>query len=377
MTRQEFIFSPAYPARIARHTVFWGAYYFFSLFTYFHDGFEKLGFRKWALLESVENFFHLATQILFCYGIIYFIVPRFINRKKYVKATLLTLLWSGLVYFLYYFEHILFFKRIHFYVGLPFRPPDIVYWFTLISFLSYFPVSTGLALAIKALKTWYLKQLENQMLTRENANAELQLLKAQVHPHFLFNTLNNIYSFALNKAKQTPALVKKLSDTIHYMIHECETPLVPLQKEIKMIRDYMELESIRYGSRLNMQVEIKGNCENKLITPLLMIPFVENSFKHGTSQVLQQPWIAMEIIVEENEICFKLRNSKPSKISYSNKKNGIGLTNVAKRLKLLYPAQHQLEIQSLEDEFSVEMKLPVETRVADKPAIANQFVFQA
>ena len=139
----------------------------------------------------------------------------------------------------------------------------------------------------------------------------------------------------------------------------------------------MELESIRYGSRLNMQVEIKGNCENKLITPLLMIPFVENSFKHGTSQVLQRPWITMEIIVEENGIHFKLRNSKPAKINYSNKKNGIGLSNVAKRLKLLYPAQHELHIQSLEDEFSVEMKLPLETKVADKPAIANSFVFQA
>ena len=157
--------------------------------------------------------------------------------------------------------------------------------------------------------------MKTETLAKENANAELQLLKAQVHPHFLFNTLNNIYSFSLNQSPQAGTLVKKLSGMLGYMIHECEEKLVPLEKELKLIQDYMGLEKVRYGKRLDMQVEIHGDFENKFIAPLLMIPFVENSFKHGTSQMLQHPWIKLEITTVRNQLFFKLSNSKPSLIS--------------------------------------------------------------
>ena len=119
------------------------------------------------------------------------------------------------------------------------------------------------------------------MLDKETANAELQLLKSEIHPHFLFNTLNNIYSSILNKSSNAKGLVIKLSDTLKYMIYDCEAPLVPLEEELKMIEDYIGLEKVRYGKRLNMEVEIKGDYRNKLIAPLLLIPFIENCFKHG------------------------------------------------------------------------------------------------
>ncbi|MEJ7830813.1 MAG: histidine kinase, partial [Segetibacter sp.] len=191
MTKEDFIFTKKFPQRLYRHVAFWLTYYLFSLLTLFHDGMEQLGFKKWAILSASEIFFHVLTQILFCYAMLYFLLPKFWNRKRYMAFTLGLILLSFYVYWLYYLEHDIIFRALHTQAGMKFRPPDIVRWFTLISFFTYFPISAGLTIAIKTLKNFYLKQKENQLLTRENANAELQLLKAQIHPHFLFNTLNN------------------------------------------------------------------------------------------------------------------------------------------------------------------------------------------
>jgi len=225
------------------------------------------------------------------------------------------------------------------------------------------PLIFGLFLSLKTLKSWHLEQLKSETLAKENANAELQLLKAQVHPHFLFNTLNNIYSFSLNQSPQAGILVKKLSGMLDYMIHECEEKFVPLEKELGLIQDYMGLEKVRYGKRLNMQVEIHGDFENKVIAPLLMIPFVENSFKHGTSQMLQHPWIKLEITTVRDQLFFKLSNSKPSLFHANKQIKGIGLLNVKKRLQLLYPGKHQLNVSETEDVFTVNMQILLEENV--------------
>jgi sensor histidine kinase YesM len=360
MSMLDFIFSKSFPQRIYRHVVFWLSLYLFSLLTYFHDFLEKLGFKKWLLLQSVETFYHVITQMIFCYAVLYYLLPVFLNKKRYIAFTAGLLVLSTVVYFIYYLEHIYWFKAIHAYVGLKFRPPDIVYWFTLISFITYFPVSTSLALSIKMLKNFYNKQMENERLIRENVSAELQLLKAQIHPHFLFNTLNNIYSFTLNKSPRSTGLIKKLSGTLHYMINDCEAPLVLLNKEVEMIKDYMELEKVRYGKRLQMEVTISGEMDNKMITPLLLIPFIENSFKHGTSQVLEEPWIKLHIKAKEDSLFFELSNSKPFVNVVHPVRSGIGLNNVKKRLELLYPAQHQLSIETTEDAFTVQMLVPLE-----------------
>src|SRR5262249_16898457 len=147
--------------------------------------------------------------------------------------------------------------------------------------------------------------------------------------------------------------------------------LVPLEKELKLIEDYTGLEKVRYGKRLNMGVEIHGDFENKLIAPLLMIPFIENSFKHGTSQMLRQPWIKMEVTIIDNQLFFKLSNSKPAVIISKNQNKGIGLMNVKKRLQLLYPGRHQLDIQSTDDTFIVNMQLLLEENDFSKNKISQ------
>lgn len=225
------------------------------------------------------------------------------------------------------------------------------------------PLVCGLLLSLKSLKNWYLKKMENETLTRANINAELQLLKSQIHPHFLFNTLNNIYSYSLHDKSEASGLVKKLKQTIHYMVAECNQAYVPLKNELNMIANYIELEKIRYGNRLSMQVELMNPDGNHFIAPLLMIPFVENSFKHGVSQILEHPKIILKIYVERNILYFFLSNSKPVVFSNPDLRKGIGLENVKKRLDLLYPGKHTLLILNTEDTFTVEMEISLSSYI--------------
>jgi LytS/YehU family sensor histidine kinase len=219
------------------------------------------------------------------------------------------------------------------------------------------PLVCGLLLSLKSLKNWYLRKMESEALTVANTNAELQLLKSQIHPHFLFNTLNNIYSYSLTNKPEAPGLVRKLKQTVLYMVSECNHPYVPLKNELNMIANYIELEKIRYGNRLSMQVELMNADGNQLIAPLLMIPFVENSFKHGVSQMLDYPKISLKIYVERNVLHFYLNNSKPPDTENRVQRKGIGLENVRKRLELLYPGKHKLLIFTEGDSFTVQMEI--------------------
>jgi hypothetical protein len=288
----------------------------------------------------------LPIGVIQCYIVVYWLIPHFLLRKKYFSFISGAIISSAAVIF---FVDLLTYNRFDF----------TSVWVGIISYISRGgPVVCLVFITIKMLKTWYIKEQEKDVLVKENIRAELDLLRAQVHPHFLFNTLNNIYSFILSNPPKAKELVKKLEKMLRYMITECEQPLVPLRKEINLINDYTGLEKVRYGNRLNILVEITGDCNNKTIVPLLMIPFIENSFKHGTSKMLKDPWIKLFIQADEDLLHFTLTNSKPAN-EILNVKGGIGLNNVKKRLELLYPANHLLAIESSVNTFTVNMQIPL------------------
>jgi LytS/YehU family sensor histidine kinase len=218
-------------------------------------------------------------------------------------------------------------------------------------------------LAVKYYKNWYQKQRENEMLMHENSQAELQLLKAQVHPHFLFNTLNNIYSLTLDDSPKAATAVVKLSGMVKYMMNEGAEAFVPISKEINMLQDYIGLEKIRYGDRLHMTVDIHHKPDdNRLIAPLLMIPFVENCFKHGASKMINKAHIHLFIEAGSEWLEFRVSNSRPDAPKKQEERKKIGLLNVQKRLQLIYPENHQLEIQSSEKLFEVNMKVSLKNQ---------------
>lgn len=365
MKIHDLIFSEKITFRISRHLLFWILRYI-SLYLWFlsvsyvapdPENLNKLSLSPAVLVP------YLLIDAVFCYSVVYWLLPHFLLKTRYqLFGYILSVLI--IITFIIKLQYTL---RIYSEANLPAENSYITFWLQGVYFINGGPhVICGLFIAFKMLKTWFIKEEEKVSIARANADAELQLLKAQVHPHFLFNTLNNIYSFTLSKKPLAAALVLKLTDTLKYMINECEAPLVPLEKELKMIEDYIGLEKVRYSDRLNMHMEITGDYRDKLIAPLLLIPFVENSFKHGTSQMLEHPWIKLHIAILENTLDFRLSNSKPVSLDSVNGRRGIGLNNVQKRLQLLYPGGYILEIDERPDSYDIRLRIPL-MKIAESP----------
>jgi hypothetical protein len=366
MSLHDFIFSNDRRHRLARHICFWVGWYLFS-------GFVQISFNV-NDAQAPKSFDHLIRYqvsrtsvrflpvFLFCYFITYFLVPRFVKTGKFRQVIALFFLSIPSLYAISFGCLFLNANVLH-------LNPYNLNWSNYIFFFNSFYTNinfTGtvpmccLMLGIKYYKNWYVKQLRSEQLSRENIQAELQALKAQVHPHFLFNTLNNIYSFVLTGDHRAANLVDKLSGMVDYMRKEGEHALVALEKEIKLIKDYVGLEKVRYGDRLELDVEITGEYQNKLIAPLLMIPFVENCFKHGASIMRGNQWINLKIDITNNQLDFTLRNSKPQNALVQKNKKSIGIINFKKRLQLLYPGKYSLDINSTEDIYEVHLVLTLQ-----------------
>lgn len=358
MNLRNFLFAKRAPQRYYRHVAFW----LISILPFFLLGViafstksVEADFGKF-MAGQLQRFPDLLIDILFTYTIAYFIIPNFQRRrnKPWLALQLGLLIVTAFIA-----------KAMLWYSCLDTDPRNIdkmwlSSWFMLINFFNDgCLMRCALFLGCRMLKNYYSKSEEKINILKENAVAELQLLKAQVHPHFLFNTLNNIYSYSLNRSPLAASLVLKLSDTLRYMTTECESPLVPLENELKMLKDYIGLESVRYGTRLNVNMSVNGDINEKKIAPLLLIPLVENSFKHGTSQMLGKPWIKIAVSIHEQDVAFRITNSKPGEKNNIQGESGIGLKNVQKRIQLLYPGQHELKIYNAQHSFDAYLRVPL------------------
>jgi len=207
---------------------------------------------------------------------------------------------------------------------------------------------------------WLTVQKEKKELITKNVQTELQFLKNQINPHFLFNTLNNLYALTLKKSDDAPDVVLKLSDMMRYMLYECNEKEVPLEKEIQYIKNYIELEKIRLSKNAEINISIEGEYQSTRVAPLLFIPFIENSFKHGIKTSLNNAFINIQFMITDQEIQFIVKNSKSDHLpghGHARKVGGIGLVNVKKRLELIYPKTHQLEINSLPDAYEIQLNI--------------------
>jgi len=216
-----------------------------------------------------------------------------------------------------------------------------------------------LSAGIKLTEYWFYEQQRKQAALKDKVEAELKLLKSQIHPHFLFNTLNNIYALALQKSEQAPDAIIKLSELLDYLIYHGKNELVPLAKEIQLIDHYMELEKLRYGDRLQASFVRKGDTGHIKIAPILLLPFVENAFKHGISQSRNKVWLKIHLEISNRSIIFLVENSKPAARPKEGVQGGIGLENLKRRLEILYKDRYSLEMLDKKDIYSVQLKLTI------------------
>jgi LytS/YehU family sensor histidine kinase len=216
-------------------------------------------------------------------------------------------------------------------------------------------MTVALGMAIQVTSQWRSSQQQVAQAEADKAQAELSFLKAQINPHFLFNTLNNIYSLAVTKNERTADSIMKLSNIMRYVTDDVSQHFVPLQHEVDCINDFIELQRLRLSKKVQVDFGVKGSLENKTIVPLLLMTFVENVFKYGISNH-EPSTITIQLQAEERSITFYCHN-KIFKPAGNPQRTGIGIANTQKRLEHLYPNKHLLNITNENGFFSVELIL--------------------
>ena len=205
---------------------------------------------------------------------------------------------------------------------------------------------------------WFALQARTKTIENERLSAELNFLKAQINPHFLFNTLNNLYYLAFTQSPNTTEVIEKLSQMMRYMIYDSNHNRVLLQKEIEYMQNYISLERLRLNNQIPINFHLEGNPDGVFIAPLIFITFLENAFKHGVSNNNPQAWVNIHIQIQGKACTYTVENSKlPHKTPASLEKSGIGLLNVRRRLELSYPQQYELQVQDQADRYFVQLKL--------------------
>lgn len=206
-------------------------------------------------------------------------------------------------------------------------------------------------------KEWIDLETKKKEVENERLIAELNFLKAQINPHFLFNTLNNLYYLAYSKSENTTEVIAKLSQMMRYMIYDSNHPKVLLKKEIDYMLNYISLERLRLNDQVPIQFSVSGSTDNVWITPLIFITFLENAFKHGVSNSNPHSWVNISICLEGSSCVYTVENSKSHDPKESIEKSGIGLRNVRRRLELSYPGAYSLDMNDTPEKYTVKLNL--------------------
>jgi two-component system, LytTR family, sensor histidine kinase AlgZ len=333
------------------HLSFWCVY--LSFFFY-----QISSWQKGPEIDWDRVFIVVANQLVFVLIISYlnyfFLLPRFLKRRN---------AW------IYFFEFvipfaIIMFARIHaerFLIdgytgekGYLYNPRFIVQVVMTNFFIVVF-VSL-----LKFVMEWLKLEARKKEVENEKLTAELNFLKAQINPHFLFNTLNNLYYLAYTKSENTTEVIAKLSQMMRYMIYDSNHPKVLLTKEIEYIESYISLERLRLNNQIPIEFTVDGNIGTVLITPFILITFLENAFKHGVTSNNPNAWVKISLHIKGNECLYTVSNSKIASAQADNGgKSGIGLQNVHRRLALSYADQYELNVDDQPDTYTVQLKLIV------------------
>jgi LytS/YehU family sensor histidine kinase len=297
--------------------------------------------------------FHWAI-IFVVYTNIQLLIPKFLEKKKYWTyiLSLIGLILSGIAINAITFGWLadLIFPNYYFI--------DYYDFSDILEFIVSYLLITSL---FKFSKGWF-RQLEAKqkigILEKEKTVAELNALKTQINPHFLFNSLNNLYSLSLDNDKRTPRIILRLSEMMRYLLYETEVQKVSLQKEIEHLDNYIEMQELRVGADADIKFIKEGHFGEAKIAPLLFLPLVENAFTHGVKGNKDGAFIHILLSFNQDEVFFKVGNKKGEVDKILHQKNGgVGLENLQKRLELIYPDKHQLKIIDSTDEYSTMLKI--------------------
>ncbi|SJZ50879.1 sensor histidine kinase [Sediminibacterium ginsengisoli] len=341
--------------KVLLHLLYWSYFFGWSLLARsFYKNNQPFTWADLADPLSISNYFVFLSTFYINYSII---MPRLFRHKRY-KQTWLS--WFLLIaYFIairYLVQEVLLLKwfGIHNY----FKGTTLGYY----TFDNIYYAASMLVMSIVfwSVENWIKNEQEKVILEREKTNAEVSFLKSQVNPHFLFNTLNNIYSLVYHNSEKSLPAILKLSELMRYMTHETNADRISLSKDIRYIESFIELQSLRATGEPAVQFTTEGDATDKQIAPLLLIPFIENGFKHGIITDRDHPFI-IRLTLDNNSLHLYTRN----RINKGQKDHsgGVGMENVKRRLELLYPGNYSLQIKDTGDEYICDLTIQSLSRV--------------
>ncbi len=337
--------------KINYHIIFWIGYFLINVVrwgSYYNDFYYSFK----------SNLVEFPIHIVLSYFHAYYLIPKFVAKRKYFLYLLQLI--SALI-FMYFVKTILTFQFINQDVwpeAIDSAKSSQLLYFTTVVLGEMYVI--GITTAIKLTNDWINSKNRNQQLTQLNLETEIKYLRAQIQPHFFFNTLNNLYALTLEKSDKAPEVVLKLSELMQYVLYEAKDDIISLVKELKYMESYLELERLRYGNRLKYNLEITGDIDNVYLPPLILLPFIENCFKHGVSADDSNIVINMSFNTSGNKLIFTIDNPVPKTTDkrFRQENEGIGIINVKKRLQLNYGKEYSLKISTTEDKYSVYLSIP-------------------
>jgi two-component system, LytTR family, sensor kinase len=326
------------------HIIYW-AWVFISFLHYRQERFG--GTLSSHIPIAVIIYFY---QMAVIYFLLYFLVPRFLNRQKYLVFTCATIILilagttlSSLTFELYYYQV---YKNLSntFLIMTVSQTVDMV-------------IVVLIFLSADIIYSRYQNDLRNRKIEKEKLETELNFLKSQLNPHFLFNALNSIYVLIEEDKKVASQTLLKFSGLLRYQLYECKENFVEVSRELEFLNDYTGLEKLRNGDNLQVKFDIPENINHFAIAPFILIPFVENAFKHVSRNPHKENYVEIESEIIHDAFIFKVSNTVDHNSLEKNKNGGIGLQNVKRRLELLYPEKHELTIFKQNGTFDVMLKL--------------------
>jgi len=328
--------------RWLQHILFWIGIYFFDVWVF---GWDTQNYRLFFKMVTFE----MPGQMALAYVMMYVCIPLYLKRRYVEVATIFVVTFLVTAFsahaFIYFFSD--YYKSDVSLFGISKLMVRGFYLFA----------NAAIAVIIKLTKMWYQNELRLGEMQSIRLESELKMLKDQVNPHFMFNTLNNLYGLIERNPKHAQEMVLGLSRILHYMLHESNHQFVSMRKEMSCVRDYIELEKIRYPGNLSISINQEQKTECLGIVPLVIFPFVENSFKHGASETIDTAWINMDCSVYKDDFVFKIENARNMAPPDLAKSGGIGLNNVRRRLELIYGEDHSLQIIDGHDTYLVVLKI--------------------
>lgn len=310
-----------------RHSLFWLAYaaLLISLLSYFIPLSQAIP-RALANVGFHAGLTYLNLQWLF---------PKYLLKKRYT------------IYFIWSMIGVFFFSACHFFIFSPivegFAPdvdPEVRYFGrTLTSMIAVYLISILYAFVIDFLQ----REKREARVQSKQLESELKFLKSQLNPHFLFNTLNNVYSLCHLKDEKAAPMVMKLSELMRYMLYDCQSPTVSLEKEIQFLQSFISLQKLKTDWEQQIDFSVRGIVQGHRVAPLLFLPFFENLSKHSDLDMNPKAWVKITLVTDkENSIQFEMKNTIRKLPNTQMEKSGIGLSNLQKRLELVYPNKHEL-----------------------------------